>query len=198
VYDLGDNRWITNLNQVVLSKKKVMLSFDDGPGRYLPTILDTLQEKQVKAVFFWHSRLFYKERPWERVLREGHIIGSHAANHKNLTSLSKEKQYIHIKASLDKLEQIIGQKIQYFRPPFGQYNEETMGIIEELGLTPVMWDLTSYDWEYKHNPDCIKSNILDHLQDGSIILLHELRQTALILAELIDEIRNKGFEFDIL
>ncbi|WP_456279165.1 polysaccharide deacetylase family protein [Bacillus sp. AK128] len=198
MYDLGDKRWLTNLNQIKPIGKKVMLTFDDGPGRHLPSILDVLQEKNVKALFFWHSRLLYNERPWKRVVEDGHKIGSHAANHKNLTTLSKERQYMNIKTSVDKLEQTIGQKVHYFRPPFGQYNEETMKIIEALNLTPVMWDITSYDWNHKTNPTCIKTNVIDYLKEGSIILLHELQQTAVVLPELIDEIRNKGFEFDVL
>lgn len=198
MYDLKDNRWLINLSQIKPTGKKVMLTFDDGPGRHLPLILDILKEKQVKALFFWQSKLLYNGRPWQRVLRDGHIIGSHATNHTNLTSLSKEKQYGHIKGSVDKIENIIGEKLTYFRPPFGQYNQDTMDILQELNLTPIMWDLTSYDWNHKVNPQCIKSNVITHLQEGSIILLHELRQTAIILPELIDEIRNQGYEFDLL
>jgi peptidoglycan/xylan/chitin deacetylase (PgdA/CDA1 family) len=198
VYDLGDKRWLTNLNQLRPTAKKVMLSFDDGPGRQLPFILDVLKEKDVRALFFWQSRLLYNGRPWQRVLAEGHKIGSHAFNHTNLISLQKEKQYAHIKSSIEKLEMTTGEKVLYFRPPYGQYNEDTMVIIEELNLAPVMWDLTSYDWKHKANPECIKTNVINNLREGSIILLHELKQTTVILPDLIDEIRNQGYEFDLL
>nr|WP_239585973.1 polysaccharide deacetylase family protein [Bacillus mesophilus] len=195
---MGDNRWLTNLNQLKPVGKKVMLSFDDGPGRQLPYILDTLKEKKVRALFFWQSRLLYSNRPWKRVLSEGHKIGSHANNHTNLITLSKEQQLKHIKYSVEKLEQVTGEKVKYFRPPYGQYNEDTMSIIQDLQLTPVMWDITSYDWDHKVNPSCIKTNVTSHIREGSIILLHELSQTAAILPELIDEIRKQGFELDLL
>jgi peptidoglycan/xylan/chitin deacetylase (PgdA/CDA1 family) len=198
VYDLKDERWIKNINQIKPTKKKVMLTFDDGPGRHLHTILDILKEKNSPALFFWQSKLLHKERPWQRVLNEGHKIGSHAHNHKNLITLRPEQQYHHIKYSLDKIKEITGEKVQYFRPPFGQYNEETMSIIKEFNLTPIMWEITSYDWEHKNNPECILANVVDQIREGSIILLHELEQTAFILPRLIDEIRNQGFEFDLL
>ncbi|WP_246941572.1 polysaccharide deacetylase family protein [Bacillus pinisoli] len=186
------------MNQIKPSGKKVMLTFDDGPGKHLPLILDILKEKQVKALFFWQSRLLYNGRPWKRVLKDGHLIGSHASNHTNLTSLTKELQYRHIQGSVEKIETITGGQVKYFRPPFGQYNEDTMEILHDLNLTPVMWDLTSYDWNHQENPTCIKTNIISHLQEGSIILLHELKQTTMILPELIDEIRNQGYEFELI
>lgn len=61
-----------------------------------------------------------------------------------------------------------------------------------------MWDITSYDWKHKVDLDTIISNILNNMKDGSIILLHELEQTVSILPALIDQIREKGFEFELI
>ncbi|MDQ0253474.1 peptidoglycan/xylan/chitin deacetylase (PgdA/CDA1 family) [Evansella vedderi] len=197
VYDLQDDRWLKNLAQLKKDQKKVVLTFDDGPGRHLNSILDILQQKNAPAMFFWQSRLLHPKRPWKRVLDEGHIIGSHAHNHKNLTNLSREQQYRQIKGSLEKIEAVTDQKVRYFRPPFGQYNEDTMDIMEELELTPVMWEISSYDWEHKEKPEKIFCNVIENIQPGSIILLHELEQTVSILPELIDEIKEKGYEISL-
>lgn len=198
VYDLSDERWIKNKNQIQPTHKKVILTFDDGPSRQLTKMLDILKEKEVQAIFFWQSKLLYNKRPWKRVIEEGHIIGSHAINHKNLTKLTSEEQYKQIKYSIDKIASLTGQEVRYFRPPFGQYNEHTLIILEELKLTPVMWEISSYDWEHKTDPETIVDNVVDHIMDGSIILLHELAQTVKILPQLIDGIRKKGFDFDLL
>lgn len=198
MYGLTDERWIKNNNQICNSEKKVLLTFDDGPSRQLSNILDILNKKNIPAMFFWHSNLLFKERPWKRVLEEGHIIGSHAVNHKNLAKLTKDQQYKQIKYSIDKIEEITRTKVRYFRPPFGQYNEDTISILYELDLVPVMWEITSFDWENKSTPENIINNVVEHVQDGSIILLHELKQTVTVLPQIIDGIREKGYEFTLL
>lgn len=198
MYDLVDERWIKNSNQLKASEKQVILTFDDGPSRQLPQILDILNRKNVHAIFFWQSKLLYKERPWRRVLAEGHKIGSHAYNHKNLLKLNKEQQYKQIKYSIDKIEKITKTEVQYFRPPFGQYNEDTINILNELNLVPIMWEISSFDWENKRTPENIVNNVVEHITDGSIILLHELEQTVSVLPQIIDKIREKGFEFSLI
>ncbi|SDH02654.1 Polysaccharide deacetylase [Alteribacillus persepolensis] len=132
------------------------------------------------------------------MLEEGHIIGSHAHRHKNLAALTKKEQYKQIKTSVKLIEEVTGTPVSFFRPPFGQYNEKTMEVLRELNIKPVMWEVTSYDWEYKSVPKQIIPNVTNHIQDGSIILLHELEQTAAILPSLIDEIRHQGYSFDVL
>ncbi|KAA0550005.1 polysaccharide deacetylase family protein [Bacillus sp. BGMRC 2118] len=186
-----------NINSASNKRSGVVLTFDDGPGKYTEELLDILQKKQVKAVFFWQSRLVYSNRPWKRLLADGHILGSHAHNHKNLTKLNREEQYHQLYSSKLIVEKVTGTEITYFRPPFGQYNEDTMKILKDLGMTPVMWDISSYDWELKE-PKRITSNILDHVQEGSIILLHELEQTVEALPSIIEGIREKGLSFELL
>lgn len=194
MYDLKDPRWLKNAN----TKNKVIITFDDGPSRYLPNILDILQEKNVQGVFFWQAKLLHQKRPWQRLLNEGHQLGSHSFQHKNLVRLSKEEQFKDINKSVQHIESITKTKVSFFRPPFGQYNEDTIAVLQELGLIPVMWDISSYDWIHKETPQKIVCNVVENITDGSIILLHELKQTVEVLPLLIDEIRRKGFEFSLL
>lgn len=198
MYDFNDPRWIQNINEESSPKHGVMLTFDDGPGRYTNELLDILQAYEVKAVFFWQSRLVYHKRPWQRLLKEGHILASHAHNHSNLTRLTKEEQFHHINNSKKMLENLSGKEIKYFRPPFGQYNEDTMDIIEELNLIPIMWEISSYDWDLILEPEKITSNIVEHVKEGSIILLHELEQTVKALPSIIEGVHEKGLRFELL
>ncbi|RXI99905.1 polysaccharide deacetylase family protein [Anaerobacillus alkaliphilus] len=196
MYDLQDQRWIKNSKQLDSSiEMKVVLTFDDGPSRQLNRILDILRDRKVSAIFFWQSKLLYKERPWKRVIEEGHAIGAHTYSHKNLVKLRRDQQLKQIKMNISQIEDITGYKVNYFRPPFGQYNEDTMSILDELDLIPMMWEISSYDWENKLTPNRIIYNVVENIMDGSIILLHELEQTVTILPQLIDEVRGKGFEF---
>ncbi|MDF2040182.1 polysaccharide deacetylase family protein [Cytobacillus oceanisediminis] len=180
------------------SKKTVVLTFDDGPGRVLPELLDILKKENVPAVFFWQSRLLYPERPWKRVKEEGHQIGTHSSKHSNYIKLTPHEQIQDLRNSKIKIESIIGQEVKLFRPPFGQYNEHTIAAAKQLGLTTIMWRISSMDWELKQQPEQIIANVIENLEDGAIILLHELTQTVEALPGLIAEIRKKGYEFSLL
>ncbi|GAE24934.1 polysaccharide deacetylase [Halalkalibacter wakoensis JCM 9140] len=198
MYNTKDTRVITNLSQLSGTKKKtVVLTFDDGPSKHLDDFLDVLKEEQVPAVFFWEARMLHHKRPWKRALQEGHIIGSHANRHRNLVKLSTEQQRAQIETSIRTIEHVTKQPVRFFRPPFGQYNEHTLEITSSLNLQTVMWSVTSFDWELKTQPNQIVHNVVEHLDDGAIILLHERIQTLEVLPLLIRSIRKKGFSFSV-
>lgn len=176
----------------------VVLTFDDGPSKVLDDLLDILKAASVPAVFFWQTRLLYPNRPWKRVLDEGHLIGSHGIKHANLVKFTLEEQLHEIATSKQIIESITGTPVQYFRPPFGQFNEDTLTAVKQLDLTLVMWRVASMDWELKGHPEAIIDNIMDHLEDGAILLLHELKQTVTILPELIRRIKQAGYTFTTL
>ncbi|WP_246050145.1 polysaccharide deacetylase family protein [Aquibacillus sediminis] len=179
-------------------KKTVVLTFDDGPSEFLPKILDILKSENVPALFFWQSQLVETHKPWQRVLTEGHVIGSHTIDHPNLSELSFDEQYDQIKDSSNKIERITQQKVTFFRPPYGQYNSNTLKIANQLGLSTIMWQIPSYDWELTHNPEQIIENVVNQLENGAIILLHELPQTVQILLALIQAIKQRGYRFVLL
>lgn len=176
-------------------EKSVVLSFDDGPGRCLPGILDVLKQEEAPAVFFWQSRLLHPERPWERVLAEGHSIGSHTCKHPDLRRLDYAGQYRELHFSKEKIERTTGQSVRYVRPPFGQYNTCTLKACRTLGLTPVLWAIGSFDWNHRLDPGKIVANVVNHLEAGAVILLHELPQTLQVLPELIQRVRAEGYTF---
>ncbi|WP_421378412.1 polysaccharide deacetylase family protein [Bacillus salacetis] len=196
VYDSLDKNIITKLEKN--EQRSVMLTFDDGPGRALPEILDILHQENVRAGFFWQSRLLHPERPWKRVLDEGHFIGSHSCSHKNLVRLTLKDQLADLSKSKNVIEDVIGQEIKYFRPPFGQYNDDTIAAAKQLGLQTVMWRISSMDWELEDDPEQIIKFVTENLEDQAIILLHELPQTVKILPALIQQIKEQGFQFQIL
>lgn len=85
MYDPKNKEVISRLHELTETKQKsVVLTFDDGPGRYLLEILDVLKVENVPAVFFWQTRLLHPVRPWRKVIDEGHMIGSHSCKHPDL------------------------------------------------------------------------------------------------------------------
>jgi peptidoglycan/xylan/chitin deacetylase (PgdA/CDA1 family) len=196
VYNSKEKNILTNVKK--RNEKGIVLTFDDGPSKYLDRFLDVLAKEDVSAVFFWQSRLLHHKRPWKRVLEEGHIIGTHSNRHPNLVKLDYDKQMKEIETSKRKIENITSQQVRYFRPPFGQYNKDTIEVASNLQLEFVMWEISSFDWELKHDSNKIIENATSYLQEGSIILLHEFEQTLYALPTLIKKIKEKGFSFSTL
>jgi peptidoglycan/xylan/chitin deacetylase (PgdA/CDA1 family) len=197
VYDLLDEDIIV-FNESKRNTPSVTLTFDDGPSKRLLPILDILKEKDVQAVFFWQSRLCHHKRPWQRIVNEGHQVGSHSRNHANFSKLSFSEQYEQMKYSKEKIEKLSKCKIKYFRPPFGQFNDDTIKAAKELNLEIVMWRVASLDWQKGITTDEVIKNVCDNLEDEAIILLHELPITVEALPRLIDGIREKGYTFSLL
>ncbi|MEQ6375662.1 polysaccharide deacetylase family protein [Bacillaceae bacterium S4-13-56] len=196
MYDTTDTNVITS--SIDPNRKSVILTFDDGPSRVLKPILDILKEEDVPAMFFWQTKLLHPKRPWKRVLEEGHSIGTHTIKHPELTKLSYDAQMKEIALSKEQISQTTGSEVKYFRPPFGRYNEDTLKIVAELGLSTVLWRIAAIDWELKDTPEQIIANVVENLEDGAVILLHELKQTVLVLPELIQEIKKQGYSFKLL
>ncbi|MDT8861614.1 polysaccharide deacetylase family protein [Alkalihalobacillus sp. MEB130] len=196
VYNLEEENILTNVRN--RNETGIILTFDDGPSKYLNEFLDVLEEENVEAMFFWQTRLLHHKRPWNRVVANGHQIGAHTHRHPNLSLLRFDDQLHEIQTSKETIEQVTGKAVQYFRPPFGQYNEETLAITKQLQLETVMWDIASFDWELKQHPDQIVENIMNHVQEGSILLLHELEQTLIVLPILIQKLKASGYHFSTL
>ncbi len=187
--------WTNKQNWDNQQSNSLILTFDDGPSSVLIPLLDILKKHDVQAMFFWQSRLLHKNRPWKRVLEEGHMIGGHSLRHRDLTRLTFFEQQQDIQYNLKQMENLTGQKIKYFRPPYGQFNEDTLHVLKELEVIPFLWEVAGLDWELKNKPNQIVHNIVNHAEDGSVILLHELKQTVMILDDLIYELKKEGFEF---
>jgi peptidoglycan/xylan/chitin deacetylase (PgdA/CDA1 family) len=110
-----------------------------------------------------------------------------------LTKISYEEQLHDIAESKEKLEHLVGCPITWFRPPHGLYNEETIKVCNQLKLSVVLWNISSWDWKHASDQEKIIENVLTHVSPGDIILLHELPQTLNMLPTLIHGIREKGF-----
>ncbi|MDM5317795.1 polysaccharide deacetylase family protein [Fictibacillus sp. b24] len=196
MYDWNNKEiWTNQENWANQRSNSLILTFDDGPSSVLIPLLDILKKHDVQAMFFWQSRLLHKNRPWKRVLEEGHMIGGHSLRHRDLTRLSRYDQQHDIETNIKHIESLTGQKIKYFRPPFGQFNEDTLHVLKELDVVPFLWEVAGLDWELKNNPNQIVHNIVNHAEDGSVILLHELKQTLMILDDLIYELKKEGYQF---
>ena len=127
---------------------EIALTFDDGPNpAWTPRLLDVLAEHNVKATFFMlGSRAEQEPELVRRVATEGHLIGNHTWSHPNLARTAARRVREELMRTNDVLQQIMGERVRYFRPPFGARRPVVFRIARELGLTPVLWNAMTSDW----------------------------------------------------
>lgn len=186
--------------------KSLYLTFDEGyENGYTEQILDVLKEKNVKAIFFVTSHyICYAPETVKKMVEDGHIVANHTKNHYSMPSVTYSTEVFNKELTdvEDKFKSLTGHNLgKFFRPPMGQYSEKSLALTKDLGYQTVFWSFAYGDYEPTNqpSPDYAKQHILDHLHDGSIILLHAISKTnANILGDVIDEARKLGYEFYLL
>lgn len=184
-------------------KKNILLTFDQGyENGYTAQILDTLKEKKVKAVFFLLQD--YAERNPElvqRMMDEGHIVGNHSVSHYSMPDLSVEECRQEIEGLQEYMKQNFGVTMKLFRPPMGEFSEQSLSVTKDCGLSTMLWSFAYADWDVnaQPNPAQAKEKLIGAAHEGAVYLLHSVSQTnAEVLGEVIDGIRDEGFEFEKL
>jgi peptidoglycan/xylan/chitin deacetylase (PgdA/CDA1 family) len=128
---------------------ELALTFDDGPNpEWTPRLLDILAGHEVRATFFVVGQYAHTEPALvRRIAAAGHLIGNHSWTHPNLALTPAAKVRDELKRTSQTIEQIIGQAVHFFRPPFGARRPKVFHIARSLGLTPVLWNAMTNDWE---------------------------------------------------
>lgn len=177
------------------------LTFDEGyENGYTGAILDTLKEKEVVATFFV-TMPYAKQNPdlIRRMVDEGHIIGNHTVNHPSMPEvLDDEKLASEITRLHDYMVENYNYEMSYLRPPKGEYSERTAKLTKDLGYKTVLWSSAYDDWDTSKQDrlDYARKMILNNLHNGSVMLLHAVsKDNTALLGEVIDEARNRGYEF---
>lgn len=195
-YSSLGGRWLLD------KEKSVCLTFDEGyENGFTPSILDTLKEKKVKAIFFV-TYDFAKDNPdlIKRMIDEGHIVGNHTYRHYTMDEVSEsvakeEVTYLHnyIKDNYD-------YTMSYFRFPKGEFSQQVLSLVNDLGYKSVFWSFAYADWDTNSQMDEAKAftHICESTHNGEILLLHAVSETnAKILGKTIDDIRQQGYEFTV-
>lgn len=189
--------------QFIMSDDKfICLTFDEGyENGYTPSILDTLKEKSVKAIFFV-TYDFVKDNPQliERMIDEGHIIGNHSYRHYTMDEVTLQEATEEITFLDDYMKKNFKYRMTLFRFPKGEFSENTLALANSLGYKSIFWSFAYADWDENAAPNKNEAfeTITSHTHNGEIMLLHAVSKTnAEILGSVIDEIRNQGYEFTV-
>ncbi|MCI8890430.1 MAG: polysaccharide deacetylase family protein [Eubacterium sp.] len=175
-------------------KKKIALTFDDGPdSEYTPMLLDGLAERNVKATFFVIGKQAEAQpEVMERLVKEGHLIGNHTYNHVDIQHMTASAAKEEILKANEIIAKYTGEEPCFLRPPFGSGSSR---LEKEIEMIPVLWTIDTMDWSCQ-NESRICSTVYREIKENSIILMHDEYPTTVRAAlSIIDKLQKDGYEF---
>lgn len=158
-------------------------------------ILDILDEYNAKATFFlvgiWVDK--YPELV-QAIHDRGHEIGNHSDSHPYMTKISEAKMRQELDGMSDKIEALIGERPDLFRPPYGDYNNKVVTVTRDEGYEVVQWSIDSLDWKNRGVDDLVK-RATANVQPGDIILFHNDSEYIVdALPTILSFYQEQGFE----
>ena len=181
--------------QAAENEKLVALTFDDGPsGKFTRKLLEGLDERGAKATFLLCGyRMEQYPDLTQRIFQEGHEIGLHGYSHKSMRDMCRWDTAQEIKKAMALLPE--GCEATFLRPPGGLCSECIQTVAEEFGLSLLHWSVDPKDWAV-HDAKSIAAAVIGHVQDGDVILLHDMSDSSVEAAlEIVDALQEQGFRF---
>jgi len=188
--------------------KQLALTYDDGPNDpHTQRLLEVLARHNVHATFFLIGR-YVKQRPdiVREIAQAGHVIANHTFTHPLLIFKSASEIRQELTACRAAIEDAVGTSSaisNLFRPPFGGRRPAVLRIARELGLEPVMWNVTGYDWNAPPAA-VIEKKVANQIRGGDIILFHDgghqqmgadRSQTVAATDHLLMKLKSEAYEF---
>ncbi len=186
--------------------KYVAFTFDDGPhDDFTRRVVDTLKEYDGHATFFVvGNRINDKSAQTIKYAYEnGNEIGMHSFTHtKYFDECDDESYEQEVKYTKNRLASFAGVNATLLRPPGGLMSAER---ISSSQYPIIMWSVDSLDWCYKaatseeekaKNVQTIVDNVLSAVDDGDIILMHDIYEnTYLAFRVIIKTLYEEGYRF---
>ncbi|ULT59934.1 polysaccharide deacetylase family protein [Neobacillus drentensis] len=188
------------INEVSTSQKAVAITFDDGPNPiYTPEVLDIFAKAEGKATFFMIGEQMerYPEIVKE-VAEQGHEIGNHTFSHPKLSELSPADCLSEIERNEEIIQELTGQLPVVFRPPYLDYNNDTISILKDKGYPMIgALNMEAQDWE-QPGVEHILSASKKCVRNGSILIFHDgfgdRSQTIQAVKKLVFELKSEGYQ----
>lgn len=183
-------------NTLAEGTKYVALTFDDGPRRETTEVLlDGLLERGAQATFFVIGTQILcgdNDALLERMVAEGHQVGNHTYSHVRLLAAQEGTVIEEIQKNNVILTNLLGEEEYWLRPPYGLINANQAKLVD----TPMIyWTLDPEDWKWLDTKKIVDI-VLENIEEGDIILLHDFYPTSVQAAlEIIDRLQPEGYVF---
>ncbi|MDZ7374983.1 MAG: polysaccharide deacetylase family protein [candidate division KSB1 bacterium] len=138
----------------------------------------------------------------KQIHQQGNQIEIHGFQHERLFHQSIDYLSQQLGRSKSAVEAVIGEQVQFFRPPFGIFSPRLLNMCTKLRLKMVLWSLMLYDFDIKLSDRFIISLAHQKVTEGDIILLHDGHlnsyRTVRILSSMIQHVKKKGLKFGLI
>jgi peptidoglycan/xylan/chitin deacetylase (PgdA/CDA1 family) len=187
------------------ASRQIALTYDDGPNDpHTLRLLEVLARHSVHATFFLIGH-YVRQHPEivREIVQAGHVVGNHTVTHPLLTFKSETEIRLQLSECRAALHDAIGEPGNLFRPPFGGRRPTVLRVARDLGLEPVMWNVTGYDWSAPPAA-VIERKVSSQIRGGDVILLHDgghkqadadRSQTVIATDRLITRYQAEGYKF---
>lgn len=151
----------------------VGLTFDDGPSNdHTPAILNALRQNGLRATMFNEGQFAASFPAQVRAeVSAGMWVGNHSYTHPHLIQMSQAQIDSEVSRTQTAIANAGGGTPKLFRPPYGETNSTLQAVEARYGLTQIIWDVDSQDWNGATVDAIVAANA--RLTNGQIILMHE-------------------------
>ena len=98
-------------------------------------------------------------------------VGNHSWTHPHLTQMSQAQMQSELSQTQNAIRSATGTTPRLFRPPYGETNGTLRAVEQSLGLTEVIWDVDSQDWNGASTAAIVQA--AGRLTNGQVILMHD-------------------------
>ena len=176
------------------NKPMIALTFDDGPldGGSGEKILDVLEQYNAKATFFMVGcNVTERAANLQRKVKLKMELGNHTWNHAHY---GKEVTPEDISKASNEIYNVCGQYPTCFRSPGGMTTGTILQECAAENMPAYYWSIDTQDWSSK-NADAVYHAVVDNVQDGDIVLMHEIYDsTADAVERMVPELIDRGFQ----
>lgn len=151
----------------------VGLTFDDGPSNdHTPAVLNALKQNGLRATMFNEGQ-FAASYPAQvkAEVDAGMWVGNHSYTHPHLIQQSQAQMDSEVSRTQQAIAAAGGGTPKLFRPPYGETNATLQAVEAKYGLTQVIWDVDSQDWNGASTDAIVQA--AGRLTNGQVILMHE-------------------------
>lgn len=150
----------------------VGLTFDDGPSNNTPALLNALRQNGLRATMFNEGQYAAANPAQVRAqVSAGMWVGNHSYTHPHLIQQSQSQIDSEVSRTQQAIANAGGGTPRLFRPPYGETNSTLQSVLARYGLTQIIWDVDSQDWNGASVDAIVQANA--RLTNGQIILMHD-------------------------
>ena len=168
---------MSRIRKIVIRKRLLVLTYDDGPSTDLtPRLLDLLHSRRARATFFMlgkNAQLY--PHIVDRVLQEGHTIGGHSDQHVHAWKAWPTAAAADIDAGYRSLSRWIPMNAM-FRPPYGKMTAATYWWTRHRDISVFWWTIDSGD-KHRNLPSATQVADTVRREGGGIVLMHDINPT---------------------